>query len=40
MMRFSNVVMLTAIIHKEEDMYVAECPEGGTVSQLLCCIML
>ena len=24
---------LTAVIHKEEDMYVAECPEVGTVSQ-------
>ncbi len=24
---------LTAIIHKEEDMYVANCPEIGTVSQ-------
>ena len=24
---------LTAIIHKEEDMYVANCPEVGTVSQ-------
>ena len=24
---------LTAIIHKEEDMYVAKCPEVGTVSQ-------
>lgn len=24
---------LTAMIHKEEDMYVAECPEVGTVSQ-------
>lgn len=23
----------TAIIHKEEDLYVAECPEVGTVSQ-------
>ena len=23
----------TAIIHKEEDMYVVECPEVGTVSQ-------
>jgi predicted RNase H-like HicB family nuclease len=23
----------TAIIHKEEDMYVAECPEVGTVDQ-------
>jgi len=27
------MVILTAIIHKEEDMYVAECPEIGTVSQ-------
>ena len=27
------MVTLTAIIHKEEDMYVAECPEVGTVSQ-------
>lgn len=26
------MVVLTAIIHKE-DMYVAECPEVGTVSQ-------
>lgn len=24
---------LTALIHKEEDLYVAECPEAGTVSQ-------
>ncbi|HOV93202.1 MAG TPA: type II toxin-antitoxin system HicB family antitoxin [Candidatus Kapabacteria bacterium] len=23
----------TAIIHKEDDIYVAECPEVGTVSQ-------
>ncbi len=23
----------TAIIHQEEDMYIAECPEVGTVSQ-------
>ena len=23
----------TAILHKEENMYVAECPEVGTVSQ-------
>ncbi|MBN4054813.1 type II toxin-antitoxin system HicB family antitoxin [Nitrospira defluvii] len=23
----------TAILHKDEDMYVAECPEVGTVSQ-------
>ena len=25
--------MLSAVIHKEEDMYIAECPEVGTVSQ-------
>lgn len=24
---------LTAIIYKEKDLYVAECPEAGTVSQ-------
>ena len=24
---------LTAVIHLEEDIYVAECPEVGTVSQ-------
>jgi len=24
---------LTAVIHKEEDIFVAECPEVGTVSQ-------
>lgn len=24
---------LTAVLHKEEDMYVAECPEVGTSSQ-------
>ena len=23
----------TAIVHREEDLYVAECPEVGTVSQ-------
>ena len=23
----------TIVLHKEEDMYVAECPEVGTVSQ-------
>jgi len=23
----------TAVVHKEEDMYVAECPEIGTASQ-------
>ena len=26
-------VTLTAIIHREEDLYVAECPEVGTISQ-------
>lgn len=24
---------LTAVIHREDDLYVAECPEVGTVSQ-------
>lgn len=24
---------LTAVIHKEEALYVAECPEAGTISQ-------
>jgi predicted RNase H-like HicB family nuclease len=24
---------LTAVLHKEDDMYVAQCPEVGTVSQ-------
>jgi len=24
---------VTAVIHKEDDIYVAECPEIGTVSQ-------
>ena len=23
----------TAVVHKEDDLYVAECPEVGTVSQ-------
>lgn len=23
----------TAVIHKEEDMFIAECPEIGTISQ-------
>jgi len=27
------VVTLTAVVHKEEDVYVAECPEVGTASQ-------
>ena len=25
--------VFTAVLHKEEDLYVAECPEVGTVSQ-------
>ena len=25
--------VLTAVLHKEADLYVAECPEVGTVSQ-------
>jgi predicted RNase H-like HicB family nuclease len=28
-----TVHTLTAVIHKEEDLYVATCPEVGTVSQ-------
>ena len=28
-----KVLTFTAIIHKEEDLYVAECPEVGTASQ-------
>lgn len=27
------MVTLSAVLHKEEDVYVAECPEVGTVSQ-------
>lgn len=26
-------VILTAVLHSEDDLYVAECPEVGTVSQ-------
>ncbi len=25
--------VFTAIVHKEEDMYVAQCPEVGTIDQ-------
>jgi predicted RNase H-like HicB family nuclease len=25
--------ILTAVLHQEDDLYVAECPEVGTVSQ-------
>ena len=28
-----SVRRFTAILHKEDDLYVAECPEVGTVSQ-------
>jgi predicted RNase H-like HicB family nuclease len=28
-----TVHTLTAVIHKEDDLYVAECPEVGTLSQ-------
>ena len=28
-----TIKTLTAVLHKEEDMYVADCPEVGTVSQ-------
>lgn len=28
-----TTLTLTAILHREEDLYVAECPEVGTVSQ-------
>ena len=28
-----RVRTLTAVVHKEADLYVAECPKAGTVSQ-------
>jgi predicted RNase H-like HicB family nuclease len=28
-----TVHTLTAVLHKEDDLYVAQCPEVGTVSQ-------
>jgi predicted RNase H-like HicB family nuclease len=28
-----TTLTLTAVIHREDDLYVAECPEVGTVSQ-------
>lgn len=28
-----RVATFTAVLHKEADLYVAECPEVGTVSQ-------
>lgn len=30
---YSTMTTFTAVIHKEEDMYVAKCPEIGTTSQ-------
>ena len=29
----TTIHTFTAIIHREDDLYVAECPEVGTVSQ-------
>ena len=29
----NKIFTFTAILHKEDDMYVAECPEVGTASQ-------
>ena len=28
-----RIEVMTAVLHKEDDLYVAECPEVGTVSQ-------
>ena len=28
-----SIRTFTAVLHKEDDLYVAECPETGTVSQ-------
>jgi predicted RNase H-like HicB family nuclease len=28
-----TTIVFTAIVHKEDDWYVADCPEVGTVSQ-------
>lgn len=28
-----SVRLFSAVLHKEDDLYVAECPEVGTVSQ-------
>lgn len=32
-MSIASPQRLTAILHREDDVYVAECPEVGTVSQ-------
>ncbi len=29
----TKTMLLTAVLHQEDDLYVAECPEIGTVSQ-------
>lgn len=29
----AKTMLLTAVLHQEDDLYVAECPEIGTVSQ-------
>ena len=31
--KYMSTQVLTTVINKEEDLYVAECPEVGTVSQ-------
>ena len=28
-----NQLVLTAVIHQEDDLFIAECPEVGTISQ-------
>lgn len=33
MRRIMKQYTYTAVLHREEDLYVAECPEVGTVSQ-------
>ncbi len=30
---FGNMITLSAVLHREDEVYVAECPEVGTVSQ-------
>jgi predicted RNase H-like HicB family nuclease len=32
-MEESRMSTFTAVVHKEENLYVAKCPEAGTVSQ-------
>ena len=32
-MRITMTKFFTAVLHRENDLYVAECPEIGTVSQ-------